>query len=168
MKAIAHGTNLVNVLVNVRMVHRVPVDVDMDQVKPHGHTEIRLILKLVHQNLMKVIEVHVVTIVVRLHPDLALVAIKVAHHVNQDNLLVTKVAIPVQKDNPLVTKVATLVQKENPPVTKVVTLDLKDNLLGTKVVILVKKINLQIMKVKDLAIKAVTIPLKNVILNFIS
>jgi hypothetical protein len=154
MKAIAHGTNLVNVLVNVRMVHRVPVDVDMDQVKPHGHTEIRLILKLVHQNLMKVIEVRVVTIVVRLHPDLALVAIKVAHHVNQDNLLVTKVA--------------TLVQKDNPPVTKVVTLDLKDNLLGTKVVILVKKINLQIMKVKDLAIKAVTIPLKNVILNFIS
>jgi hypothetical protein len=158
-KVIDHVINLVNVLVNVPMDLRVPVVVvAMDLVKPHGHLAILQARNLVnlnhiHLNLIKVIEPHVVMIVVP--------------HSQVLEVVVIKGEILVQKDNLQDIKVVPHVNQDNLRVTKVVHQEIQDNLRATKVVHLENQDNLLVTKEKDLATKAETIPLKSVILKFI-
>jgi hypothetical protein len=173
-KVIDQGINLVNDLVNVPTGDRLAlvVVVAMDLVKPHGHLAILQARNLVnlnhiHLNLIKVIEPHVVMIVVPHSQVLEVVVIKGEILVQKDNLQDIKVVPHVNQDNLRVTKVVHLENQDNLRVTKVVHLENQDNLRVTKAVHLENQDNLQVTKEKDLATKAETIPSKSVILKFI-
>jgi hypothetical protein len=174
MKVIDHVIHLVNDLVNVSTGDRLAlvVVVAMDLVKPHGHLAILQARNLVnlnhiHLNLIKVIEPHVVMIVVP-HPQvLEAVVIKGEILVQKDNLQDIKVVRHVNQDNPLVTKDAHQENQDNLLVIKVAHQENQDNLLVTKAARHVNLDNLRVTKEKDLATKAEIIPLKNVILKFI-